>query len=341
MNISDQNNVDYDLLAKFFAGETTAAESAAVRAWRKESAGNNEQFAELKFLWADAKAMKNIGNETLPEVNIDAALNQVKSRNTSTKTEEKSPLKVVKSPNRNFFLRIAASAALLIGAGWFAFNFIGKQQPTVNILASNEIVEQPLADGSNIKLNKGSKLTYPEKFTSKKREVVLEGEAFFDVKPDPEKPFVVRADEATIEVLGTSFNIKSHSNVDSTLVHVESGKVLLYFEENKVMLTKGMTGVFYKKTKKVAILEASTADHSFWRNRNLYFKRTELSEVISKLNTLYNSKIRLQNEKLADCNLTVDFENKTIDEILDIISLTLDLQIVRQPNEIVLWGEGC
>jgi len=341
MNFSEKNKVDYDLLAKFFAGETNAAESAAVRSWRQESAENQMQFIELKFLWSDTKAMKNIGKETLPEVDVESALSKIKSRSAAEKSTPKPQLKVVKSPGRNFFLRIAAGLALLVGAGWFVFNSLKSEVKPVQVFASNEIKEQTLSDKSVVKLNKGSKLTYPTQFAANTREVQLEGEAFFEVEPNPKKPFLIRAGEANVEVLGTSFNVKSHSNVDSTLVFVESGKVLLYFEENKVTLTKGMTGVFYKKTKEVKVLEAVSPDHSFWRNRNLSFKRTELSEVVSKLNLLYGSKIRLQNEKLVGCNLTVDFENKTIDEILDIISLTLDLEVVRTASGIELQGEGC
>ena len=335
MSLHEKNKVDYDLLAKYFAGETSARESAAVRSWANESAENQMQFAEMKFMWADTQAMKNIDQIELPEVDIEAALGKVKSK---PAVQPRPQMRVEKSSNFNFFLRIAAGLALLIGAGWFVMNNLNQQQIKVY---ADTVIDKNLSDGSTIKLNQGAKITYPEKFAANTRTVKLEGEAFFDVKPNAEKPFIVEAGEATIKVLGTSFNIKSHESVDSTLVHVESGKVLLYFGDSQVMLTKGMTGVFYKKTKKVAILDKNSPDHSFWRNRNLSFKRTDLTAAVSKLNNLYKSNIRLEINDLSNCTLTVDFENKTINEILDIISLTLDLEVLRSDGQIILRGEGC
>ena len=338
MSLHEKNKVDYDLLAKYFAGETSARESAAVRSWADESTENQMQFAEMKFMWADTQAMKNIDQLELPDVDVESALNKVKSKPSA---QPKPHMKVVKSSNFNFFLRIAAGLALLVGAGWFVMNNLNQQPANIELAATEEVIDQTLSDGSSIKLNQGAKITYPEKFAANTRTVELEGEAFFDVKPDAEKPFIVEAGEATIKVLGTSFNIKSHEGVDSTLVHVESGKVLLYFGDSQVMLTKGMTGVFYKKTKKVAILDKNSPDHSFWRNRNLSFKRTDLTAAVSKLNNLYNANIRLEINDLSNCTLTVDFENKTINEILDIISLTLDLEVLRSDGQIILRGEGC
>lgn len=341
MNLHEQNKVNYDLLAKFFAKETTAQESAEVRSWANASAENQEQFSTLKFLWKDANALKNIGNESLPDVDVESALSKIKSRPSSNAAPIQPELKVVKSPNRFNFLRIAAGVALLIGAGWLAFSYLNTEPQSKQIYAANEIIEQPLADNSIVKLNKGATLTYPETFKENSREVELEGEAFFEVEHMPEKPFLVHAGEANVKVLGTSFNITSSANVDSTLVHVHTGKVLLYFEEEQVMLTKGMTGVFYKNTKKVAILEEKVTAHSFWANRNLSFKRTQLGEAVTELKSLYKKNIGFSNMALANCNLTVDFENKTIEEILDIIALTLDLEVVKTTDGFLLKGEGC
>ena len=103
-----------------------------------------------------------------------------------------------------------------------------------------------------VTLNSNSKLEFPAKFASDKREVTITGEAFFEVKPNPEKPFVINAGGAQVKVLGTSFNVSAYPKTDAVEVIVKTGKVQvtqkteqLEAETNEVILTPGEKGTFY------------------------------------------------------------------------------------------------
>lgn len=131
------------------------------------------------------------------------------------------------------WLRVAAVFAFV----FLAFPLYNYLKPTAEMeLAENadltvseagigEIVKLRLSDGSEISLNAGSVIHYPEHFTGDKREVYLEGEAFFEVAPDPGKPFIVHTGKISTRVLGTSFNVRAYPAMEELKVTVTSGKV--------------------------------------------------------------------------------------------------------------------
>ena len=94
------------------------------------------------------------------------------------------------------------------------------------ISTPNQVInEYTLPDGSVVALNSNSKLVFPKQFNGDTREVTIEGEAFFDVKPNPEKPFIINAGKAQIKVVGTSFNVSAYPETETLEVVVKTGKV--------------------------------------------------------------------------------------------------------------------
>ncbi len=142
-------------------------------------------------------------------------------------------------------------------------------------------------------------------------------------------------------MLGTAFNVKSVDGVDSTVVHVEHGRVAMRYAEQELILTANMIGIFNKKTKKLHSSEQIDPAASYWRTQSLRFKSTKLGDVVNTLNSVYKTNISFANPALKDCLLSVDFKEESIEGVLDIIQSTFNLQISKTDDNIVLDGEGC
>ena len=330
--IEQEPHISNDLLAKYFAGEHTAQEAEAVETWAALSAENREQLEQLHILWLDTGIVE-FDHETYEAFNEDLAWQKVKAKKQAA---------VLQSGNggTTWFFRIAASVVVLLALGYLLKTFVLDTRQ-LEMLAMEEVKTLQLADGSTITLNKASALTYPSKFTAAQRTVSLRGEAFFEVEHNPEKPFVVQAAETTIEVLGTSFNVAMEGG--SVEVSVETGKVRFSAGTEEMILIAGQRAVYARAA---GIVEASEqADVAgagqYWRTRRLSFAGHSLAQVVASLEEAFEVDIELENMELANCSLTVTFENDSLENMLDVIALTLELEVNRRGNVILLSGKGC
>jgi ferric-dicitrate binding protein FerR (iron transport regulator) len=193
-------------------------------------------------------------------------------------------------------------------------------------------------------LNEGSKLSYPTAFAAERRQVTLEGEAYFEVVHLREhQPFVIQANGTQTTVLGTSFNVTAHAK-GGVQVSVVTGRVRLTHSgqaRQEVLLTKGWTGVYDPATQQVR--RDSTGDSNFlaWKTGVLTFRNTPVKEVITTLARYYRRDLRLQAPKLGTCHFTGTFERQPFDKVLQTLSLTFDAQAVTQPGFTTLEGGSC
>jgi transmembrane sensor len=236
----------------------------------------------------------------------------------------------------NPIFRVAAAlifAALLLVSGYEIFYNPSAGKNMMEVSASNQILKSfILPDGSQVSLNTNTKINYPKIFTGNTREVSIEGEAFFQVKPNKEKPFIIHAGNAQIKVLGTSFNVNAYAATKSVEVIVETGKVQIINNatesnvENELILTPGEKGtlVFLGNS----LIKTTNQNPNFlaWKTRNLVFKATSLSEVIENLEKVYKVQILLADPKLSMLLLTAQFNDYPLDFILKVIETTFELE---------------
>ena len=262
----------------------------------------------------------------------DSAFEQVRSKI----SKEKRSVLFVKTSN---LLRIAAVVvfALVLGSVWFFAEDVElKTETTELIIQNHEITDVELPDGSLVTLNRNSKIDYPDKFTSDKREVNIEGEAFFDVVPNPEKPFVIHAGDVSIKVLGTSFNVNAYPGNERVEVVVSTGKVQFYSESidqipgKELILDPGDKGIFVNASKELLKMQNQNPNFMAWKTRRLIFSETSLKEVIEQISKLYNIQIRTVEPGLNELKYTGHFENSSIDFILEVISLTFDIEVNKE-----------
>ena len=228
----------------------------------------------------------------------------------------------------NYFSRVAAILIipLTIAFGYLLQNNLSEENPLQTIsspLAARTAFDLP--DGSKIWLNAGSSISFPLRFTGKRRQVKLIGQAYFDVKKD-RKPFVVEANGLTIEVLGTAFDVSAyhHEKASVTLVN---GKVSIGTKSgNKTVLDPGQQAVIDDQSGKIRKREVDTGLFVSWKDNILVFNNEPLDEVALKLERWYNLDISIEDESIRKINVTGTFRYESINEILQLMEITNSIQ---------------
>ena len=232
--------------------------------------------------------------------------------------------------------RVAAIAIVILGVGFLSKQYI--LAPDLLFIETAENHEEVfLPDGSIVQLNSHSQLTYPEKFR-RNRYVSLSGEGFFEVTKDPQRPFLVNINElASVEVLGTSFNVNA-SNANKTVnVQVVEGKVS--FSANK----KDGSGTILVMNEQAIlkdgeILKNDRPNRNFlsWKTGIIYFEQENITRVLDVLNTYYSREIILNADVDKDLVFTSTIDNQELEDVLVELSLVLDLIITYNPDAITI-----
>lgn len=329
--------MDETRLSSFLAGEASEAEAAAVRAWLAKSAANRRELARLRRIWEAA------ASPPPRPVDVDAGWQRLRGQMPVAAPAEihpETPVVPLRQPPRWTAWRVAASVAVLLGLGWLGFRLaFPPVVPPVKVASGNAPREITLPDGSRVTLHRASRLRYAADFGAKTRAVTLTGEAFFDVKPDPARPFVIAAAGTEVRVLGTSFNVDART--PNVVVNVTTGTVRFSAKKQALTLTKNEAATF--RAVGDTILKASRANPNAlaYKTRVLMFEATPLMEVVAALNHTYGADITLS-RALERCPLTVTFENESLDGVLGVLTDTFRLTVERGADgRILLVGRGC
>ena len=238
---------------------------------------------------------------------------------------------------------IAAIAIVLLIPTWVAYRYFTHTE-VITLTASNEILDAFLPDGSMISLNAFSSLTYTEDFGKINRNIELSGEGFFEVNRDSLLPFVISCGGSRLEVLGTTFYVKSEQAAGNMEVILVDGSVSVYFENERSTGKSIIPGEKAEITQaNQRIVVTSNIDPNFlaWKTRRLIFIDDRLDMIINTLNKVYQADISLSNENLASCRLTATFNRQSLESVLNVILVTLDLQAENTQPGIILYGNGC
>ncbi|WP_372919176.1 FecR family protein [Salegentibacter sp.] len=245
-----------------------------------------------------------------------------------------------KNSQKKFWQKIIASAAVLfLITGTVLLSFLLDNTIT-QVASKGEKKEIELNDGSKIFLNSGSKISYPEDF-KKDRRITLEGEAFFEVAPNPEKPFRIKTGNTNTTVLGTSFNINAYSkgkekiSVSSGVVEVSS----LKSPSQKIKLTKNMQLVFHKG-KKTLVTTDTSSNYNAWTKNIIVLEKTSLGETARILENWFDIDIRFENPNLKKLTISGKFKDENLETILQSIALIKNLKIeYKTPKTIIIRGQ--
>ena len=200
-----------------------------------------------------------------------------------------------------------------------------------------------LEDGSRVTLDAGSRLAYPKSFKTEEREVILEGEGYFEIAPNVERPFIVSARNARIRVLGTKFNIRAWESSQGVVVSVTEGKVMLGssadVSDTGVILTQGQMSILHENGIPSEPVDAEVKKNLGWMHNEIVFRDAPLGEILRQLERWYGLRFQLADPTVASDRVSVHIRQTSVDDILELVSALIGRQFIRQGQTVRFLNE--
>jgi transmembrane sensor len=308
-----QNN----LIMKFFAGEISETEMIELKVWLDKDPENRRIFDMENELWQLASIQTKLEN-----YNTDTAWGKICLRLGLGKDNLR-PTTILRKKNFRILLAAASVAFLLAFSGmslWITEKKSFKQIAAASTIITTNEGEKAhifLSDSTGIVLNAGSKIQYEGHYNLKDRIVKLNGEAFFNVSTNHEKPFVVQLDGMSISATGTRFNVFSFDNEDRIETTLEEGAITVSVKGQKPINVKtGQQVVYFVKSKKVLVRDVVTDTYTSWRENKLRFNDTPFEEVLRRIGRKYNVHFEVTNRDLLNLKYTATFIDESIEEVM-------------------------
>ncbi|MGL4292572.1 MAG: FecR family protein [Bacteroidales bacterium] len=321
------------IISNYLNHRASEAELLQLQKWMEESPENRALLHQLKNNFALASY-----SDEIPERKPDLFFGQTERNDSSSEMVEMRP-----NPRASRFgqkLKYAAIAILAIGLGKLVENGVSEwSHPAMHHLSVNEGEKASvmLADGTTVWLNSNSSISYPGKFSWRKREITLRGEAFFQVSKSKHHPFIVKTEQVDVKVLGTSFNVRAYESDSLVEVQVTEGKVMAYPSHDvkgAYLLTANQMATFDLRSKQSSS-DPYDSETGNWRNGRYLFKDKKLKDIVTQLERLYAVNIRIEEAYLGEEIYYGEINTRdSIEKILDIISLGRNFRYERNEKQI-------
>jgi transmembrane sensor len=345
-----------ELIIKYLAGEIADEEILALQVWLQSDPGNQRLFEEFRNTWLaienskiDATVVVDEEWSKLESRIIESRKYEVRSTNPAV-IWRKLGLPSLPSYNSNrinfgfqWAVRIAAVFILIALPSFFLFKYFNNSREIL-ITARNQMMKTSLPDGTSVSLNCGSTIEYPEHFNGSTREIKLTGEAFFSVKHNDKSKFVIVNGNVRIEDIGTSFYVNTNKSDGLMEVVLTEGKASVYFVDNpsgQVYILPGEKADIRRDRNTIRKSVNLDENYLAWKTRRLVFSNNTMSEIVTLLNKVYHSDIRLSGDNLNNCRLTAIFDNQTLESVLNVIKSTLDVSIISNGQTFEISGKEC
>ncbi|HAA11730.1 MAG TPA: hypothetical protein DCE41_08550 [Cytophagales bacterium] len=236
---------------------------------------------------------------------------------------------------------VAASLVLLCTVGYLIFQYATAVPWETVATAAGERKTITLPDGTTVSLNAASEISYPAEFASDARLVKLSGEAFFEVTRKPAQPFTITTEAVTTTVLGTSFNVLAYPE-ETLRVTVTTGKVRVATAQEAVELAPNEQAIYsyIEDTLQKDTVNAESAQA--WRTGKLMLNRLSFTEAIPVLERWFGITITLKEPKIGDCVLVANYQDATLEEVLESLKFILEIEyILDQDKQVTISGPGC
>lgn len=344
------DNETWKLIIAHLTDEQDAVAAMRVREWLSKDPLHEQQLEQARWIW--------MGTAGLPESKEWKDSFKAISATIRLPAEEiKEPVVVLKPVQHSYVIgkRWMAIAAVLTGLAVFIsfFRYQEKQVIKPEQLVwvtkhaeAGKMLNLVLPDGSALWLNSGSTVRFPKNMKQAgNRTVQLDGEAFFDVKPDAAHPFVVHSQQIHTRVLGTSFNIKAWPGGRAE-VAVLTGKVAVSKdsagrESAAVQLIPGQMAVSMNRSAKLYREQlAEISDANAWMSGKISFNQTPMETVFAALERKYNVHIKVV-QAFSGCKLTASFGNVNLSEVMETLKVTLALQYQIKGETVYIKGGKC
>lgn len=307
-----------EFVVAYLQGEATGEQTLAASEWLKvaENLEVYRQLEKLNSLTADLQAMGKF--------DVQQAKQKVLKKYRNQKW-----LVIA-----NWTQRIAAVLFIpvLLAGIWYYLQQDELRKNLTSLLVNQEIVTQPgtkthlfLPDSTEVWLNASSTLRFPSVFAGEDRRIKLDGEAYFKVFKNKNKPFIVETSHLEVEALGTAFNLSAYSGDSKISTTLEEGKVKIADGANakKVMyLDPGGQLNYFPENKDYETLHVKVEDVIAWKDGILIFDQTPFYEVVTKLGRWFNSEMHITDQSIVNYRFTGTFTSESLEQVMELLTLT-------------------
>jgi len=306
-------------LIRYIEGNATQEEKDAIARWLDQDKKNWDEFLALRKTY----------DFTLGQ------LDKTSVRTVPPKEKEKKRTVVE-------LLKIAAVFILSFSC-FYLFNRPEQAEEivmhTIHVPAGQR-AELTLADGTSVWLNANTILKYPNRFSSSKREVELDGEAYFTVEPDADNEFIVHTKQYAIKVLGTEFNVSSYHTNDLFETSLLKGKVEVFSNETNQLLVLSPNERVFVENGNLMKAPIRHFSHFLWKNGLISFENEQMESIINKLSLYYDVEIKVEKKEILDLKYTGKFWTKDgIEHVIKVLRIHAKFNYIKDNERNVITIE--
>lgn len=325
-----------EIIIRYLNASATQEEKVYLLQWLKESENNRSDFVETRDLWLACDVVSD------NELEVEIALEKFKSRILS----ESKRISVLRERSTIFYKQVAAACLLLIGIGsWFALrSHFGTQALMVKnqlITADGSKGRFELPDGTIVWLNGNSSLTYLDSFTDGKRDVTLNGEAYFEVTKNKNSPFSIQLGDLAIQVLGTKFNVSNYGTDREIKTALLSGSIKITGTalNKEVILKPDQLFTYSKQSNKGSVDSVEAQLYANWIKDKLIFDHEKLSDILICLEGWYGVTFNCNKSFAETTRMSFTVRGESIDEILSAMEMIVPIKYDKKGNEVTIFSK--
>lgn len=330
MMMEGNNKLNEELMARFLMGECSEEELRKVNAWLDESDGHVRELFRIEELYHLGRADK-----LTDEKKTEKAEKQLFKR---LEQEEVKRYKVRRMYTWMRYVAMFVGIFFMSGLGYHIYQTHNEANTLVAVTARDEVKELMLPDGTKVWLNKHTTLKYPRDFSDKTRSVYMEGEAYFEVKRNKEKPFLVRSEAMQVRVLGTVFNMKSDKTNRSAVATLIKGEIEVKgnHDEGMIVLAPGQKAELNAVSRRLVVKQVDTGIEN-WHNNQFVFEKADIFTIARTLENSYGVRIILA----PDMNSTKTYsgtlmKKKGVEDMLNQIKNVIPVEYKIVGNSVFL-----
>lgn len=333
------------IIDKFFTNQATPDETRKVLEWFESPEGKKylQKRLDVDFGLMDRRELK----ELVPELESEKLYSAIHQ----SMNKKKNVFSLHRRDWMGYSIKAAAAIVVIAIASLFSIiqqQYVAEQQlaeqrPIIFQTQGEENRNITLADGTEINLNENSKIIVSPDYLKGAREITLTGEAYFDVEHNPNQSFIIHANQSSVEVLGTAFNVRSIEDQKNVQVAVVEGKVSFRSRENgteseqlSVLLSKNQYGYLDLENRAMDVDNLAVENYLAWKSGRFNFEELTLQQVCMQLNRLYEIQCEFAGDEIKDLKLTANFSNESVEKTMEVIALSLNINY-EMKDENVLW----
>ena len=348
-------------LARYFAGECSEEEVERLHEWIAREPGAAERMARLQRIWEAAEApasswdaeaaWEDLHRRVREGADPTSGPGRFESDRSSKEGARSRSRRRSRRPSRSGGRHLARTAALtlavlavaLVGALATDSVSLWSAESEAKVFTTNKGEQSTvrLPDGTRAHLNVDSRLTIPAAFGDR-REVLLKGEAYFEVAKDSNRSFIVRTGEASVQVLGTAFNVRSYTDAQETRVAVEEGRVALYTgqlsdRDTAAVLLPHSLALASDRGLDAVREDVDLSRELAWTEKRLVFQDAPFEEIVRKLERWYDVQVEVEPSPDEIVRLNATFEDVSLQDVLHDVSAALNLEYRKNGDRVVFY----